>query len=190
MGHAVDGATSEDVVSWKVHVVVVGQCRVHSVAGIVVAWQVEAVFPTVVLGHVVHVVVVDFVFSLVEGQLIASVKVPGLDLVLADFVVLTAEDYLVVVRQRDAVALGVLDFSLETDNGVPFTIEDGDVEVVVVVAHNNLVILANVHPDGEVGDALPSNVPQVISLVVVHLGITSSLMAALMKFEAHNNPFF
>ena len=63
----------------------------------------------------------------------------------------------------------MLDLALDRRDEVAFPVEDGDVEVVVVVGHQHLTTGSDVHPDGEVGDALASNLSQAIAVVIKHL---------------------
>ena len=56
-------------------------------------------------------------------------------------------------------------------------IEDGKIEVVVVVSDGDVATGSHADPNGEVGNAFATDLPQVVALVVEHFHTVGSVVA-------------
>ncbi|KAH9401206.1 hypothetical protein TYRP_002799 [Tyrophagus putrescentiae] len=94
-----------------------------------------------------------------------------------DAVVLAGEHHRVVVHEGDVEALRVLHLRLQRIHQRPLLREDGNVEVVVVVRHQDLPVVVDAHADGVVGQALAADVPQKDAPVAEDLDAVGAIVA-------------
>ena len=91
-------------------------------------------------------------------------------------VILGGEDDGAVLHERHVEALRVLDLALERAEQLAGLAEHRQVEVVVVVRDADLPGGGEAHADGEVGDALAPDLPQVIAVVVKNLDTVGAVV--------------
>ena len=91
-------------------------------------------------------------------------------------VILGGEDDGAVLHERHVEALRVLDLALERAEQLAGLAEHRQVEVVVVVRDADLPGGGEAHADGEVGDALAPDLPQVVPVVVEDLDTVGAVV--------------
>ena len=91
-------------------------------------------------------------------------------------VILGGEDDGAVLHERHVEALRVLDLALERAEQLAGLAEHSQVEVVVVVRDADLPGGGETHADGEVGDALAPDLPQVVAVVVEDLDTVGAVV--------------
>ena len=91
-------------------------------------------------------------------------------------VILGGEDDGAVLHERHVEALRVLDLALERAEQLAGLAEHRQVEVVVVVRDADLPGGGEAHADGEVGDALAPDLPQVVPVIVEDLDTVGAVV--------------
>ena len=91
-------------------------------------------------------------------------------------VILGGEDDGAVLHERHVEALRALDLALQRAEQLAGLAEHRQVEVVVVVRDADLPGGGEAHADGEVGDALAPDLPQVVAVVVEDLDTVGAVV--------------
>ena len=97
-------------------------------------------------------------------------------LVDVDLEVLAGQDHTAVIHESHVVALCVLHLGLQGRGEEAFLGVNGQVEVVVVVGHSDLSLGVDPDSDGIVGDSLPTDLSQVVAVVVEDLDAVRSVV--------------